>query len=190
MTHAYVTWLIHIWHDSFIWNMTYSYVTWLIHMWHDLFIWDMTHSYVTWLIHMWRDLFICDVTHSYGTWLLPTWHDSSIRDTSNTHSKSPGFSKYEGFTIAMMISSLVGAKSTVSRAAEATWIHIYHNSFISHIHLTLMKEVFALLAVYLPNWMPLSAKLNGSFRQIEWLFPQVPIREIFLSLGSYSIDGL
>ena len=42
--HSYGTWLIHMGHDSFIWDMTYSYGIWLIHMGHDWFIWDMTHS--------------------------------------------------------------------------------------------------------------------------------------------------
>jgi len=49
---SYVTWHIHMWHDSFI------YVTWRIHMWHDSFIWNMR-------LKTWRDLLMCDITPWY-----------------------------------------------------------------------------------------------------------------------------
>ena len=68
--YSHLTWLIHMGHDSFIWDMTHSYRTWLIHMGHDSFIWDMTHSY---------RVFTCDMTHSYLTSLIHLnihrWHD-------------------------------------------------------------------------------------------------------------------
>ena len=83
MTHLYVTWLIHMWHNSFD-------VTWIIYMWHDSSLRDVTHSNMTWLIqcdmtysyvtcltHKWHAPFMCDMTHFYVTWLNHTWHEIS-----------------------------------------------------------------------------------------------------------------
>jgi len=98
MTHSHETWLIHMRHGSFIWDMahhmgngsfiwdmTHSHETWLLHMRHDSLIWDITHSYETRLIHMRHDSFTWDMTHSYATWLVHIWHDSSISDIAHSY---------------------------------------------------------------------------------------------------------
>ena len=73
----YVTWRIHVWHDTPL-NL---YVTW-----HNVFMCDMTCL----LIHMWHDVLMCDVTClSIYMWcnvlmcdmkchLIHMWHDVSM----------------------------------------------------------------------------------------------------------------
>ena len=107
---AYLTWLLHTWHDSSICDMTQAYVTWLVHMWHYSGICHLTHACVTWLMHMWHVSFIRDtthlfynwhaclaplcsiaagvaadwciseMTHAYVTWLMHVWHGSVMCD--------------------------------------------------------------------------------------------------------------
>jgi len=43
-------------------DVTYLCVTWLICVWHDSFVCDVTHLCVTWLVCVWRDSFVHDVT--------------------------------------------------------------------------------------------------------------------------------
>jgi len=91
MTHEYGTWLMHMGHDSCIWDATHSYRyrivlspscvyhsngTWIMNMGHDSWIWDVTHAYWTPIIHIGTvyccHLFVCIiqmvVTHAYGMW--------------------------------------------------------------------------------------------------------------------------
>jgi len=70
MTYTSATWLIHEGIENelcMIWmrRVTYECMAWLIHMWHDSWFYDMTH-FTTWLIYM----CVWYMTDSSATWLI------------------------------------------------------------------------------------------------------------------------
>jgi len=78
MTHLYVTWLIHMWHGSYM-----TYVRWPSQLIDDMY---KICLYLTWLIYMWHDSFICDMWHgSYMTYVRWPSQTQLIHDMHARH---------------------------------------------------------------------------------------------------------
>ena len=78
MSYSCVIWFFH---DSFIRDMTHASVTWLIHMSHESpASWGSNEpicpSNVTWLVWVWHESCKCDMTQAGVTRLSQAWHDS------------------------------------------------------------------------------------------------------------------
>ena len=89
VTHPYITCLVHKISSKVSRIRFCIYVTWLIHMWHDSFTgypakchaFDSAYtwrdsSYVTWLAHRMSSRVSCIGFCIYVTWPIHTWHDS------------------------------------------------------------------------------------------------------------------
>jgi len=169
--HSYVTWLIGIWHESFLGDMTHWYVTWLIDMWYDPLICDMTHWPVTWLIAIWRDSFICDVTHSYVTWLIDLWRDSLICDMTHW---------YVTWLIDMWRDSLIYdmTHSYVTQPYSTCLVNIWHTYLNCERRISLSKKWFSMKKSWNSNIPTSSIRLirSGSL----WKKAEIKISQLVL----------
>ena len=57
----------------------FTFVTWLIHMLYDLFIWDMS-AQVTWCFHLRHESCICHMIPSSSTWVVHLSHEYALCD--------------------------------------------------------------------------------------------------------------
>jgi len=98
MTYLYVTWLIRMWHDSFMCAMTHSHVTCLIHMWHDSLPHTTVSNQVLSFVRIirTRDLTYSCVGHDSfmrGTWLI--WcarrHQTRLPHATYSYVRHDGF---------------------------------------------------------------------------------------------------
>jgi len=140
---SYMWCLVDVRPDSFICDMICQYVTWLVNIWHASFIsnmsvWSMCDtadkcSSAKRLIYMWHDSFICDMTHWYVACLIDMWYDLLICDTAEWYSevKRLIYMRHDSYKCDMTHSSV-------------TWLnHLRHNSFMrdmTHSYATWRRE--------------------------------------------------
>ena len=142
-THSYVTWLVYIWHGSFICHTTHPYMTWPIHTQHVAFVYmDMPHNTdkkeCAWRIwHCWPR-----VKNISGGW------------SSSTH---PGCRSYFSHVIwpfhmqhRMFVVADLMTQSLCRASSYWTWlIHMWHDSFVYIMaHMNMWHDAHVCI------WMP------------------------------------
>jgi len=172
---VHVTWLIHVWRDSFqrvpwlslsvTWftgEAVFIHVTWLLHMWRDSF------QRVTWLIlvcdmvYRWSGVHTCDMTHSCMTWLISTcdmthfkvWHDLQVKRCSYMWHDS--FMCNDPFIRGMIHFNVWHGLQVKRCSYTMTWLtNVWHDSF-QRVTWLIRRATWLILTWLILTWLILT----------------------------------
>jgi len=164
-------WLIHIRHGKFIWDMNPLYETWLIDMWHESFICSTTSNPRDewWLIHIRHGSFIWDMNPLYETWLIDRWHDSFICSTTSNprvHGVDHDSCLDMRFNVifSVMFQGLdIFQYLDIDYTYTYVYVHVTSHQVSRSRHWNIMAHV----------WMSHGTHLNESWHTCEWVMAHI-----------------